>query len=48
MANACLLLLAASCCWASLMGTRGDEASFETRALDYPSKTQDEKALVRD
>ena len=52
MASACMLLLAASCCWASLMGARGDEASFETsfetRALDYPSKTQEEKKLVRD
>ncbi|CAL8297036.1 unnamed protein product [Arctogadus glacialis] len=46
MTSACMLLLAAGCCWASLLGARGDEASFETRALDYPSKTQEEKELI--
>ncbi|CAL8284336.1 unnamed protein product [Lota lota] len=46
MASACMLLLVATCCWAYLWVANGDESSFETRSLDFPMKTQEEKELI--
>ncbi|KAJ3612753.1 hypothetical protein NHX12_019011 [Muraenolepis orangiensis] len=45
MASACMLLLAFTCCWAFLWVAHGEESSFETRALDFPMKTE-EKELI--
>ncbi|KAM4624894.1 cocaine- and amphetamine-regulated transcript protein-like [Polymixia lowei] len=45
MASVRALLLAATCC-AYLWVAHGDDSSFETRALDFPMKTQEEKDLI--
>lgn len=47
MVSARALLLAATCCYAYLWLARAEDSSVETRSLDFPLKTQQEKDLVR-
>ncbi|XP_029350486.1 cocaine- and amphetamine-regulated transcript protein [Echeneis naucrates] len=40
------LLLAATCCCAFLWLVRAEDSSLETRSLDFPLKSQQEKDLI--
>ncbi|KAF1374664.1 hypothetical protein PFLUV_G00231450 [Perca fluviatilis] len=46
MVSARALLLAATCCCAYLWLARAEDSSLETRSLDFPLKTQQEKDLI--
>lgn len=48
MVNARTLLLAVTCSCAYLWLAHAEDSSMETRSLDFPLKTQQEKELVRD
>lgn len=48
MVSARTLLLAVTCSCAYLWLARAEDSSLETRSLDFPLKTQQEKELVRD